>query len=85
MEYESVKEKLSGVTKDKRCKYNKFKDEDHYMIAKCPAIHGTAAALKNSKNISTLQTHWKHSQGYAWKIPSNYQVPIMPHRKIQRL
>ena len=57
MEYESVKEKLSGVTKDKRCKYNKFKDENHYMIAKCPAIHGTAAALKNSKNISTLQTH----------------------------
>ena len=45
MEYKSVKEKLSGVTKDKRCKYNKFKDEHRYTIGKYAAIHGTAAAL----------------------------------------
>lgn len=49
MEYESVKEKLSDVTKDKRCKYNKFKDEDRFTIGKYAAIHGTAAALRKFK------------------------------------
>ena len=52
MEYESVKEKLSGVvTKDKRCKCNKFKDEDCYVIGKYVAIHGTAAALRKFKKL----------------------------------
>ena len=51
MEYESVKEKLSGVTKYKRCKYNKVKDEDRYAIGKYPAIHGTAAALRKFKKL----------------------------------
>ena len=46
MEYESVKVKVSGVTEDKRCKYNKFKDEDRYTIGKHAAIHGTAAACR---------------------------------------
>ena len=40
MEYKSAKEKLSVVTKDKRCKYNKFKDEKHYTIGKYATIHG---------------------------------------------
>ena len=31
MEYESVKEKLTGVTKDKHCKQNKFEDEDQQV------------------------------------------------------
>ena len=51
MEYESVKEKLYGVTKDKRCKYSKFKDEDRYAIGKYAAIHGTAAALQKFKKL----------------------------------
>ena len=46
MEYKSVKEKLFAVTKDKRSKYNKFKDEDHYTIGKYTAIHGTAATFR---------------------------------------
>ena len=49
VEYESVKEKLSSVNNDRRCKYNKFKDEDRYMIGKYAAIHGTAAALRKFK------------------------------------
>ena len=51
MEYESVKKRLSGVTKDKHCKYNKFKDEDHYTIRKNATIHGTAAALQKFKKL----------------------------------
>ena len=46
MEYKSVKEKLFGVTKDKRSKCNKFKDEDRYTIGKYTAIHGTAGAFR---------------------------------------
>ena len=49
MEYGNVKEKLSTVN-DKRCKYNKFKDEDRFTIGKYAAIHGTAAALRKFKN-----------------------------------
>lgn len=49
MEYDSVKEKLPGVAKDKCCKYNKFKDEDRSTIGKYAAIHGTAAALQKFK------------------------------------
>ena len=51
MEYKSAKEKLSVVTKDKRCKYNKFKDEKHYTIGKYATIHGTAAALQKLKKL----------------------------------
>ena len=51
MEYESVKEKLTGVTKDERCKYNNFKDEDRYTIEKYAAIHGTDAALQKLKKL----------------------------------
>ena len=52
MEYESVKEKLSGFTKDKCCKYNKFKDQDRYTIGKYATIHRTAAALRKFKKLS---------------------------------
>ena len=51
MAYESVKEKLSGVTKDERCRYNKFKDEDHYTSWKYVTIHGTAAVLQKFKKL----------------------------------
>ena len=51
MEYESVKEKLSGVTKDKRCKYSKFNDDDRYTTGKYAAIHGTAAATRKFKKL----------------------------------
>ena len=46
-----MKEKLCGVTKDKCCKYNKFKDEDHYTVGKYVAVHGTAAALRKFKKL----------------------------------
>ena len=51
MQYKSVKEKLSSATKDKRCKYNKFKDEDRYTIGKYAPIHGTVAALRKFKKL----------------------------------
>ena len=51
MEYKSVKEKLSGVTKDERCNYNNFKDGDRYTIGKYAAIQGTAAALRKFKKL----------------------------------
>ena len=46
-----VKEKLPGVTKDKRCKYNKFEDEDRYTMGKYTAIHGAAASLRKLKKL----------------------------------
>ena len=51
MEYKSVKEKLSGVTKDECCNYNNFKDGDRYTIGKYAAIQGTAAALRKFKKL----------------------------------
>ena len=51
MAYESVKEKLSGVTKEERCRYNQFKDEDHYTSRKYVTIHGTAAVLQKFKKL----------------------------------
>ena len=50
MEYKSIKGKLSGVTKDKCCKYSKFKHEDRYTIGKYAPIHGIAAVLQKLKN-----------------------------------
>ena len=51
MKYKSVKEKLSGVTKDECCNYNNFKDGDRYTIGKYAAIQGTAAALRKFKKL----------------------------------
>ena len=56
MEYKSIKGKLSGVTKDKCCKYRNFKHEDRYTIGKYAAIHGIATVLRKLKKQSTLQT-----------------------------
>lgn len=35
---QKCKKKLSDITKEKRCKYNKFKDEDRYTIGKYPTM-----------------------------------------------
>ena len=82
MEYESVKEKLSGVTKDKRCKYNKFKDEDRYTIGRYVAIHGTAAALRKFKKLfphyrlteSTVRTMRERYHRISKSLPSSSRI-----------
>ena len=51
MEYKSVKEKLSGVTKYESCNYNNFKDGHRYTIGKYAAIQGTAAVLRKFKKL----------------------------------
>ena len=82
MEYESVKEKLFGVTKDKRCKYNKFKDEDRYTIGKHPAIHGTAAALRKFKK---LFPHYRLTESTVRAMREKYhrivKSPSLPIKK----
>ena len=43
------KKKLSDITKEKHCKYNKFKDEDRYTIGKYPTME-QLQPYKNSRN-----------------------------------
>ena len=71
MEYESIKEKLSGVTKDRHRKYNKFKDEDHYTIGKYAAIYGTAAVLRKSKK---LYPHYRLTESTVKAMREKYRI-----------
>ena len=72
MEYKSVKEKLSGVTKDERCNYNNFKDGDRYTIGKYAAIQGTAAALRKFKK---LLSHYRlHESSVRAKRENYYRI-----------
>ena len=66
MEYESVKEKLSGVTKDKRCK---FKDEERYTIGEYAAIHGTTAALQK---FQKLFPHYRQTESTVRTMREKY-------------
>ena len=75
MEYESVKGKLPGVTKDKHCKYNKFKDEDHYTTGKYAAIYGTAAALRKFKK---LYPHYRLTESTVKAMREKYRNVNLP-------
>ena len=82
MEHESVKEKPSRVTKDKRCKYNTFKDEDRYTIAKYAAIHGTAAALRKFKK---LFSHYRLTESTVRAMREKYHRIVITDKKITSL
>ena len=73
--YESVIGKLPGVTKDKCCKYNKFKDEDHDTTGKYVAIYGTAAALRKFKK---LYPHYRLTESTVKAMREKYRIVNPP-------